>query len=244
MCLGRMGGGPDVRLTSFDGEFALAQKFVADHEAGFFPFRHAGFRKEFVSVFGRDEKTRVRFDQRNADYTMRFEKFVERESGCSEESRCALIEPAKVVRKENNVGGITIAKLNSDSNAVYEHKLLRCETRLAASLTRCRVICEMIADSIERPFSFARLILRLDYSGRSKVHPARNITSQSRLRSQALSLSSIIRILISPDPTFSTVCGGSGCNHWAHGVSGGSPASRLSKVILPCSFRRMKWLKL
>ena len=120
---GRMRGGPDVRLTSFDGEFALAQKFVADHEAGLFPFRDAGFRDEFVSVFGRDEKTRVRFDQRNADYAMRFEKFVERKSGCSEESRCALIEPAEVVREENNVGGITIAELNSDSNTVYEHKL-------------------------------------------------------------------------------------------------------------------------
>ena len=105
----------------------------------------------------------MRLDQRNADYTMRFEKFVERESGCSEESRCALIEPAEVVREENNVGGITIAKLNPDSNAVYKHKLLRCKTRQAAPLTRRRIICEMIADSIERPFSFARLILRLDY---------------------------------------------------------------------------------
>ena len=80
-----MRGGPDVRLTSFDGEFTLAQKFVADHEAGFFPFRNAGFRDEFVSVFGRDQESRVGFDQRNADYAMRFEKFVEWKSSGSKQ---------------------------------------------------------------------------------------------------------------------------------------------------------------
>ena len=88
-------------------------------------------------------------------------------------------------------------------------------------------------DSIERPpFRKPFPVFRLRAS-----------RPRCALRSDRGPSGSIVRMLISCVPRFSTVCGGSGCIHWAKGIFGGSPARRLSNRISPFSSRRMKWLK-
>src|SRR5271156_4527384 len=122
MSFRRMDAGPDTCLPAFHGQFLVAQKSVADYEAALFPLSHVGFCYQFITVRRRDDKPRVRLHHRNADYTMGQEKFLQRKACRAEQGGRAVIEPAKIVGVENDLGRITVSELDPDSHTIRKHE--------------------------------------------------------------------------------------------------------------------------
>src|SRR5580700_9180777 len=56
---------------------------------------------------------------------MGFEQLAQRKARRPKQRRCALIEPAEIVRIENNVRGIAISELDPYANTVDEHNQFR-----------------------------------------------------------------------------------------------------------------------
>src|SRR5580658_110503 len=221
-----MSGRPHVRLPTFHGQLTVPEESVTDHKTAAFPFRDRGFCHQFVAIRGRNDKSRPRFHQRNADDAIRLEQFPQRKTSGTKQRRRAVIEPAKIVSVENDSCRITISELDPDSNAIHEHNQLCSQQEDRPNANR---------QSLSNVRSTPQIISCASLTA---------VAPPTRAQWPKGSLSSIIRIRISNGPRFSTVCGGSGCIHWALGNFGGSPVLRLSNRISPFSPRRMKWLEL
>jgi hypothetical protein len=69
------------------------------------------------------------------NYAMGLEQLAKRKSRRAKQRRRALIEPAKIVGVENNVGGIAISKLDPYADTVYEHNQFSLKPKSALSKT-------------------------------------------------------------------------------------------------------------
>lgn len=106
---------------------------MVDYKTAFSPFCDAGFRHQFVAMRARSHKPRPQLHHRNTEDIVEFEQLSHRKSRRAEQRNRTLIEPAKIVRVEDDIGRITISEFDLDSNTIHEHvqRVLQQENRAA-----------------------------------------------------------------------------------------------------------------
>lgn len=116
-----MGGRPHMRFRTVSRQLSIAQEFVTDHETALSPLRHAGLRDQFVAIGGWNDISSLRRHQRDADNPVSLEQFPQRQACRTKKSGRALVKPPEIIRKENNLSGITIPEFDPDANAIDKH---------------------------------------------------------------------------------------------------------------------------